>query len=171
MFADYILFVLRSLAGKLRIGLAEQSVLQALAHACVQTPLGQPYPPPVHTAYKSVDNEAFKEKLAGQSFKLKTAYCECPTYDVVVPALLEVCLLYQIESSVLWFCRVLKQGSESGSSVLWFRKDFFFLSGSDFSDCFGSISGSCFRSCNEIYLSVSVSRANSHLVPEITFLL
>jgi hypothetical protein len=82
---------LRSLAGKLRIGLAEQSVLQALAHACVQTPLGQPYPPPVHTAYKSVDNEAFKEKLAGQSFKLKTAYCECPTYDVVVPALLEVC--------------------------------------------------------------------------------
>jgi DNA ligase-1 len=82
---------IRSLAGKLRIGLAEQSVLQALAHACVQTPLGQPYPPPIHTAYKSVDNEAFKEKLAGQSFKLKTAYCECPTYDVVVPALLEVC--------------------------------------------------------------------------------
>jgi hypothetical protein len=38
-----------------------------------------------------VDNEAFKEKLAAQAFKLKTAYCECPTYDVVVPALLEVC--------------------------------------------------------------------------------
>jgi DNA ligase-1 len=84
------IFCSRSLAGKLRIGLAEQSVLQALAHACVQTPLGQDYPPPIHTAYKSVDNETFKEKLSSQAFKLKTAYCECPTYDIVVPALLEV---------------------------------------------------------------------------------
>ena len=85
-------YSLRSLAGKLRIGLAEQSVLQALAHACVQTPLLQEfYPPPIHTAFKSVENnEVFKEKLASQALKLKTAYCECPTYDVMVPALLEV---------------------------------------------------------------------------------
>jgi len=83
-------YLIRSLAGKLRIGLAEQSVLQALAQACLQTPLGQDaYPPPVHTAFKSADSDAFKEKLAGVAFSLKTAYCECPSYDLMVPALLE----------------------------------------------------------------------------------
>jgi len=82
-------YLIRSLAGKLRIGMAEQSVLQALAQACVQTPLGQDYPPEIPIAYKSSDNEAFKEKLAEQSLKLKTAYCECPTYDMMIPALLE----------------------------------------------------------------------------------
>jgi hypothetical protein len=68
-------------------------VLQALAHACVQTPLLQSYPPPIHTAFKTVENnETFKERLGGQALKLKTAYCECPSYDVLVPALLEVCV-------------------------------------------------------------------------------
>merc|ERR1719319_609842 len=82
-------YLVRSLAGKLRIGMAEQSVLQALAQACVQTPLGQDYPPETPIAYKSSENDAFKEKLAEQALKLKTAYCECPTYDLMIPALLE----------------------------------------------------------------------------------
>merc|ERR1712212_1310637 len=77
------------LAGKLRIGLAEQSVLQALAQACVQTPPGQDYPPPKHTVHKNSEGEKFKEELARESLKLKTAYCECPSYDLLIPALLE----------------------------------------------------------------------------------
>ena len=43
-----------------RIGLAEQSVLQALAQAVVQTPLGQQYPPTNHTMFKSAESEPFK---------------------------------------------------------------------------------------------------------------
>jgi len=81
-------YVIRSLAGKLRIGMAEQSVLQALAQACVQTPLGQTYPPEIHTVHKSTDNDKFKEILGKESLKLKTAYCECPSYDILIPALL-----------------------------------------------------------------------------------
>merc|ERR1719150_3078317 len=68
-------YVIRSLAGKLRIGLAEQSVLQALAQAVVQTPVGQDYPPATHTAFPSSEGERFKEELARESLKLKTAYC------------------------------------------------------------------------------------------------
>merc|ERR1719384_2464693 len=81
-------YVIRSLAGKLRIGLAEQSVLQALAQAVVQTPLGQDYPPSVHTSYRHTDTDKFKEVLKKEDLKLKTAYCECPSYDILVPALL-----------------------------------------------------------------------------------
>merc|ERR1719312_1243040 len=82
-------YLIRTLAGKLRIGMAEQSVLQALAQAAVQTPLCQDYPPEIHTAFKSVDGEKFKELLGKESLKLKTAYCECPSFDLLIPALLE----------------------------------------------------------------------------------
>lgn len=68
-------YLIRSLAGKLRIGLAEQSVLQALAHACVMTPPCQPdYPPKILSAFKDCSTDAFKEALEKEALPLKTAY-------------------------------------------------------------------------------------------------
>lgn len=67
-------FLIRSLAGKLRIGLAEQSVLQALALACAMTPTGQEYPPKVLNIAKNMSAESFKAEYDNLALILKTAY-------------------------------------------------------------------------------------------------
>ncbi|XP_054258786.1 DNA ligase 1-like isoform X1 [Macrosteles quadrilineatus] len=81
-------FLIRSLAGKLRIGLAEQSVLQALALACVTTPPGQEYPPETIDVAKSMSADSFKSKLDEEALIIKTTYCECPNYDLIIPVIL-----------------------------------------------------------------------------------
>lgn len=68
-------FLIRSLAGKLRIGLAEQSVLQALALACATTP-----PTSDFTNEENLDvttnmnDETFKTTYAELALILKTTY-------------------------------------------------------------------------------------------------
>ncbi|XP_031357055.1 DNA ligase 1 isoform X1 [Photinus pyralis] len=81
-------FLIRSLAGKLRVGLAEQSVLQALALACAKTPPGQSYPPEQLNMAKTMSADSFKGEYETQALILKTTYCECPNYDLIVPVIL-----------------------------------------------------------------------------------
>lgn len=66
-------FIMRSLLGKLRIGLAEQSLLQALAQACANTPPnqyadGDTFPPKIINAKPS------KEKIEEVALTIKTTY-------------------------------------------------------------------------------------------------
>ena len=81
-------YLIRSLGGKLRIGLAEQSVLMAIAHAAVYTPPGQEWPLAVTDASKEVSAEKFHKQLEEAALTVKTSYCEHPNYDVLVPSLL-----------------------------------------------------------------------------------
>ncbi|KAM7296971.1 DNA ligase 1 [Ixodes scapularis] len=69
-------FLVRSLGGKLRIGLAESSLLLALGHAAALSP---PHGSP----------DASKKRLDEAALLVKTAYCECPDYGQLVSALLD----------------------------------------------------------------------------------
>ncbi|KAK3795197.1 hypothetical protein RRG08_056260 [Elysia crispata] len=82
-------YLVRSLGGKLRIGLAELSVLTALGHAVFLTPPGQEFPPKVLDAGKGMGPESLKKKLDEAALTIKTTYCELPSYDTIVSVLLE----------------------------------------------------------------------------------
>lgn len=75
-------FLLRALAGKLRIGVGEKSLLVAITQAYMI------YRQPEDKKL-SIESAAFKEKLSKNSLLLQTAYCECPNYDKLIPALME----------------------------------------------------------------------------------
>ncbi|MCJ1358860.1 MAG: hypothetical protein MMC33_008860 [Icmadophila ericetorum] len=71
-------FIVRFLEGKLRLGLAEKTVLVALAHAMV-----------IHETEKKGDKVPSSEQLAKGESILKTVYSELPSYEVIIPAMLE----------------------------------------------------------------------------------
>ncbi|KAF6234534.1 hypothetical protein HO173_007159 [Letharia columbiana] len=71
-------FIVRFLEGKLRLGLAERTVLVGLAHAMV-----------IHETDKKGDKLPSSEKLAEGEAILKTVYSELPSYEVIVPAMVE----------------------------------------------------------------------------------
>ena len=72
-------YLVRSLTGKLRIGLAEQSLLNALTQAFLLT----------NNPKMKRSSDKFKTELAKASLILKTTYSECPNYEKIIPVLLE----------------------------------------------------------------------------------
>ncbi|KAJ9320819.1 hypothetical protein DTO027B5_5324 [Paecilomyces variotii] len=71
-------YIVRFLEGKLRLGLAERTVLVALAQAVV-----------AHEAAVKGEKPPSAEKLAEGEAVLKTVYSELPSYEVIIPAMLE----------------------------------------------------------------------------------
>lgn len=67
-------FLIRSLTGKLRIGLAEQSVLQALALACALNPPNSKAEVKAVNTAKKIANDDFKEEYDKLALTLKTTY-------------------------------------------------------------------------------------------------
>ena len=83
-------YIVRSLQGKLRIGLAEKSVLTAIANAVVMTPPAQKdFPPKILDAKKSMSISSLHERIIEVAEMLKSVYSELPSYDVIIPILLE----------------------------------------------------------------------------------
>jgi len=75
-------YIMRSLQAKLRIGLAEQSVLVAIAHAASlhSDGLGKG---------KKDNGVGLAERLERAAQTVKQVYSECPSYDELIPALLK----------------------------------------------------------------------------------
>ncbi|KAE8151143.1 DNA ligase [Aspergillus avenaceus] len=71
-------YIVRFLEGKLRLGLAEKTVLVALAQAVV-----------THEAALRGEKAPSAEKLAEGEAVLKTVYSELPAYEIIIPAMLE----------------------------------------------------------------------------------
>ncbi|KAH8120151.1 DNA ligase I [Phellopilus nigrolimitatus] len=74
-------YIVRSLEGKLRIGNAERSVVVALAHAVVLYEKEK--------ANKKWSQEKLVAKLEEGANILKAVYSELPSYDMVIPSLLD----------------------------------------------------------------------------------
>ncbi|KAJ3558816.1 hypothetical protein NM688_g696 [Phlebia brevispora] len=93
-------YIVRSLEGKLRIGNAERTVLVAIAHAAVLAEQERGITPSLagfthaERSSASANKRSSKEKLAEKLEKaaeiIKSVYSELPSYDLVIPALLDV---------------------------------------------------------------------------------
>ncbi|KAF2813203.1 DNA ligase 1 [Mytilinidion resinicola] len=71
-------FIVRTLEGKLRLGLAEKTVLISLSQAMV-----------FHETAAKGDTIPSTDKLAKGEKILKSVYSELPSYEVIIPAMLE----------------------------------------------------------------------------------
>lgn len=78
-------YLVRSVQGKLRIGLAEKTVLAALARALVLTPPGGTE----LNARTGMSADEYDAALTAATDRIRAVYSELPSYDVMIPALLQ----------------------------------------------------------------------------------
>lgn len=83
-------YIVRSLQGKLRIGLAAKSVLVAVTHALVLTPPDAQFPPRIKNRHREGDvrGPALKALLDESVATVKEVYSEVPSYEAMLPVLL-----------------------------------------------------------------------------------
>lgn len=84
-------FIVRFLEGKLRLGLAEKTVLISLAQAVVHYEFEQMKPRKVPTP----------EKLANAEMILKAVYSEIPSYEIIIPAMIKYGIFHLRENCKL----------------------------------------------------------------------
>ena len=86
-------YLMRSLAGKLRIGIGELSILGSLGHACATTPpVLKPDDEIIVDKFKKLRKEGRLDEIKEANEKavqlVKQAYHQCPNYDRVIDTIL-----------------------------------------------------------------------------------
>jgi DNA ligase-1 len=81
-------YIIRLLQGKLRIGLAQQTVVTALAHAALLAEHAAAAAAPDASALSVLSATSLADRLGEADAILKQVYSECPTWDRIVPAML-----------------------------------------------------------------------------------
>ena len=76
-------YIIRGLQGKLRIGMSEQTVLKALAMAFSMTSTTK------LDRRVGMNQEKFKTLMEANEINLKQAFSEIPSFDAIVPGLLQ----------------------------------------------------------------------------------
>jgi DNA ligase-1 len=81
---------LRSLSGKLRIGLAEQSALSALSNA-ISMSLSTDSEQQIINYYKEkkIEADEAKKMMEENAKLLKQTYYQCPNYEIIIAAVLK----------------------------------------------------------------------------------
>jgi hypothetical protein len=81
-------YIMRMLQGKLGVGIAQQTVITALSHAALLQEHAAASATKDATALSVLSGTPLADQLSEADAVLRQVYSECPTWDLIVPALL-----------------------------------------------------------------------------------